>query len=74
LLAFNDADQVHTVTRPDPDGAGPGQPQVTTTWHDTSLRATNVVHPDNTSTYTEHFPNGLQEGNGVKEGNGVTSK
>jgi len=57
---YNDADQIETVTTPDPDGAGgPASAQVTTTYYDTSLRATNVVNPDSTSTYTSYYPNGL---------------
>lgn len=55
--AYNDADQVQTVTTPSPDGVAGGL--VTTTYYDKSLRATNVIHPDSTSTKSVYFANGL---------------
>ncbi len=54
---FNNADQTATVTTPIP---GNGQAaQTTTTYYDTSLRATNVTQPDGTSVTSEFFPTGL---------------
>ena len=55
--AYNAADQVQTVTTPSPDGVAAGL--VTATYYDKSLRATNVVHADNTSTKSAYFANGL---------------
>jgi RHS repeat-associated protein len=50
------ADLVQTMTTPAP--AAGKAPLVTTTYYDKSLRATNVVQPDNTSTFTEYYANG----------------
>lgn len=55
--SYNAADQVLTVTTPSPDGVASGL--VTTTYYDKSLRATNVVHADSTSTRSDYFANGL---------------
>src|SRR5262249_19291558 len=55
--AFNNADQVVSVTTPIP---GPGQSaQTTTTFYDTSLRAWKITQPDNTSVVNEFSPDGL---------------
>lgn len=54
---YNAADQVQTITTPSPDGVAAGL--VTTTYYDKSLRATNVIHPDSTSTKSLYFANGL---------------
>lgn len=54
---YNAADQVQTVTTPSPDGVAGGL--VTTTYYDKSLRATNVIQPDTTSTRSDYFANGL---------------
>lgn len=45
---YNAADQVQNVTSPSPNGVLAGL--LTKTFYDKSLRATNVIHPDNTST------------------------
>jgi YD repeat-containing protein len=55
---FNNADQVATTTTPNPGTPG-GTPEVTTTYYDVSLRATNIVLPDNTSVSSVFYPNGL---------------
>ena len=52
---FNPADQVATVTTPDP-GLGA---QVTTTLYDTSGRVTGVIQPDGTATTNLYHPTGL---------------
>ena len=52
---FNNADQVRTVTTPDP---GTGQ-QVTTTDYDNMGRVISVLHPDNKTTTTRYYQNGL---------------
>jgi RHS repeat-associated protein len=54
---YNAADLVvtNTTSAPAPDQAA----LVTKTFYDQSLRATNVVHADNTSTKSVYFPNGL---------------
>jgi len=57
--AYNAADQVQTVTTPSPDGVAAGL--VTTTYYDKSLRATNVIQPDTTSTRSDYFANGLPQ-------------
>jgi hypothetical protein len=57
-FAFNDAGQVISVTTPDPDGAGPGQPQVTSTDYDNMGRVWRTVMPDNSSVTNEYHLTG----------------
>ncbi len=56
-LTFNNADLVQTSTTPAPGGGQTAQ--VTTTWYDTMLRATNIVQPDNTSVTNRYDVTGL---------------
>ena len=54
---YNNADQVVSVTTPAP---GTGQnAQITLTSYNTSLQATNVIQPDDTSVTNEFYANGL---------------
>ena len=52
---FNDADQVATVTTPNPGD----EPQVTTTFYNNMGRVTGVLHPDNATSTNTYFTNGL---------------
>ncbi|HYG23206.1 MAG TPA: hypothetical protein VEH04_10525, partial [Verrucomicrobiae bacterium] len=55
-FGYNDADQVVSVASP---AAAPGQgQQVTVTHYNKMLQATNVVHPDGTSSITEYHKTG----------------
>ncbi len=56
-FTYNAADQVQTLTTPSPNGVLSGL--VTTSYYDKSLRATNVVQADSTSTRSDYFANGL---------------
>jgi len=56
-VAFNNADQVASVTTP-PPGTG-ASAQTTITYYDTMLRATNVVQPDGASVTNLFYPTGL---------------
>ena len=55
---YNNADLVESVTTPNPGTIG-GSAQVTTTFYDKALRATNIIQPDLTSMRTDYYPNGL---------------
>jgi YD repeat-containing protein len=58
-MSYNDADLVDAVTTPVP---GPGQSaQVTRTYYNKLLQATNTVQPDNSSLYTSYYPTGLRK-------------
>jgi RHS repeat-associated protein len=59
IYGYNNADLASTVTTPIP-GIG-GSPETTTTYYDSSLRATNVVQPDGTSVTTVYYPGGQLE-------------
>ena len=54
ITLFNNADLVQSVTTPPPA-------QTNTTYYDQSLRATNIVQPDNTSVFVQYYPSGLRE-------------
>ncbi len=55
---YNAADQVTSVTTPDPDGAGPGPAQTTTVDYDNMGRVWKTTFPDNTSVTNEYHPTG----------------
>jgi len=58
--SYNNADQISSVIPPNPGNGGAAQ--TTVTYYNTSLQATNVVNPDQTSVITEYLPTGeLQE-------------
>lgn len=56
--AFNNGDQVVSVTTPDPDGAGSQQPQVTGYEYDSRGRQVQVTLPDSTAVHMEYWPTG----------------
>ncbi|HEX5218407.1 MAG TPA: hypothetical protein VFZ59_02480, partial [Verrucomicrobiae bacterium] len=56
-FAFNDLDQIVSVTTPNPEVLG-GGPQTTTSYLDSMNRATNVVQPDGTIVNNVFSPRG----------------
>jgi RHS repeat-associated protein len=55
---YNNADQVLTVTTPDPDGAGPESAQVTTYTYDSRGRTSAVELPDSEEVHTVYTATG----------------
>lgn len=55
--AYNDADLMESVSSPDPGTPG-GAPQITRTYYNKMLQATNVVQSDGASVFTEYHPTG----------------
>ena len=55
--SFNNADQVTSVTTPNPGSVG-GSAQTTTMYYDNSLRATNIVYADGTSLTNIYYQTG----------------
>ena len=59
VYGYNAADLAATITTPNPGNGG--SPETTTTYYDTSLRATNTVQPDGTSVINVYYPGGQLE-------------
>ena len=57
-FAFNNADQITSVTTPNPGTPG-GTPQTSSTEYNTSLQAWRVTQPDGTTATSEFFKTGL---------------
>jgi len=53
-----DGEQVETLTTPNPGTPG-ANPQVTRTYYNISLQATNILQPDGTSLTNKFAPTGL---------------
>ncbi|HWB05279.1 MAG TPA: RHS repeat-associated core domain-containing protein [Verrucomicrobiales bacterium] len=61
LYTYYDDDAVETVTTPDPDGAGPLSPQVTTTTYTNRGQTDVVTLPDGTTQDRDYYPTGEVE-------------
>jgi RHS repeat-associated protein len=62
VYQFNDADQVISVTTPNP-GSIPGAPQTTANSYDTQMRPTGFLYADGTSLTNVYYPTGLIQSN-----------
>ena len=57
-FTYTDADQVVTVTSPDPDDAGPQSAQTTSYTYDSRGRTSQVTLPDGGDVHTTYWPTG----------------